>query len=187
MPSCNTLVEESAMMIQTPYTNMTFFAMVHILSSVTVAILTKLFSTLIEFFLSNVCHIDYSWVHELTEKVRNVDQDKTNSTGQNNYKSIVLRSLIGSWENRIPSSWFWVTVSWYNGIKSHAQTKYDIKEDDTSKRAPPAIVDEKYWGTLARISKRTKMLEWGKILLIRLWLDWVMASMMERVVIGWLV
>jgi hypothetical protein len=89
LPSGNTFVEESAMMVQTPYTDMTLFAMVHIFRTVTVAILTKLFSVFIEFLFSKISHIDYSWVHKLAKKVRDVDQDKTNGTAQNDDESIV--------------------------------------------------------------------------------------------------
>ena len=50
------------------------------------------------------------------------------------------------------------------------------------------IVDEKQWGSLARISKRLEMLKRFEILLIGFRLYWVLARINERIVIiGWLV
>ena len=71
-------------MVQTPYANLTLFAVIHLFCSIRFALLAVLFSVFLELLLWNSGNILDPWIHKLTKEVRHIYYQQTYTTGYDN-------------------------------------------------------------------------------------------------------
>lgn len=77
------------MVVEPPDTYLTIPTMRHIFCSILIASITKLSSILLKFLFWDIGRVPYSWIHELCQKIANIDEYEDQYADYSN-KSILI-------------------------------------------------------------------------------------------------